>query len=75
MKFSFNVGGLDRVSRLILGVVLIALAYFDVLTGTLAIIAYIVAVIALATGVIRLCPINAALGINTCKAKPSETTE
>ncbi len=75
MKFSLNVGGLDRVGRLILGVVLIALAYFNVLTGTLAIVAYIVAVIALVTGLIRLCPINALFGINTCKVKPSKTAE
>ena len=75
MKFSLNVGGLDRIGRVILGVVLIALAYFDVLSGTVAIVAYIVAVIALATGLIRFCPVNVLFGINTCKVKPSQTTE
>lgn len=75
MKLSFNVGGWDRTGRLILGVVLIALAYFDVLTGTAAIIAYVVAAIALVTGLVRFCPVNALFGINTCQVKPSEPAE
>lgn len=75
MKLSFNVGGFDRTVRIVLGVVLIALAYFDVLSGTVAIIAYVVAGIALATGIIRFCPINVILGINSRKTKPSNTTE
>jgi hypothetical protein len=75
MKISLNVGGWDRIGRLILGVVLIALAYFGILTGAVAIVAYIVAAIALATGLIRFCPINAALGLNTCKEKSSKSAD
>ena len=69
MKLSLNVGGFDRALRLILGVVLIALAYFGILSGTGAIIAYIVAAIALVTGLVRFCPVNALIGINTCKTR------
>ena len=69
MKLSLNVGGFDRIFRLILGVVLIAVAYFEILTGTGAIIAYVVAAIALVTGLVKFCPINALLGINSCKLK------
>lgn len=69
MNFSLNVGGYDRVFRLILGVVLIALAYFGILTGTGAIIAYVVAAIALVTGLVKFCPVNALIGINTCKTR------
>ena len=73
MKLSFNVGGLDRILRLVLGIVLIALAYFGILSGTGAIVAYIVAAIALVTGLIRFCPVNALIGINTCKVKSSKS--
>jgi len=67
MKLSWNVGGWDRGVRIILGIVLIALASFGVLRGTLAIIGYVIAGIALLTGIIKFCPASALLGINTCK--------
>jgi hypothetical protein len=75
MKMSLNVGGIDRAVRFILGIVLIALAYFGVLTGTAAIIAYVVAAIALVTGLMRFCPANALFGINTHKKKVSISGE
>jgi len=64
MKLSLNVGGFDQILRLTLGVVLIALAYFGILSGTGAIIAYVAAAIAIATGLIKFCPLYAILGIN-----------
>jgi hypothetical protein len=66
---SFNVGGIDRALRVVLGVGLIALAFFHVFTGTLAIVAYVVAAIALVTGVFRFCPAWALFGIDTSSAK------
>jgi hypothetical protein len=61
-----NVGGTERAARIIGGAVLIAIAYLA-LSGALAIIAYVVGAIALFTGLIRFCPLNSLLGINTCK--------
>jgi len=75
VKLTLNVGGWDRIIRLVLGVVLIALAYFGILSGTGAIVANIVAAIALVTGLIRFCPANALLGINTCKVKSSKSSD
>ncbi len=72
MNLSLNVGGLDRILRLIVGVALIALAYFGLLSGTAAIVAYVIAAIALVTGLVRFCPVHALIGINTCKMKSSE---
>ena len=69
MALSLNVCGLERVVRLVLGVVLIGLAYFGIVTGTGAIVAYVIAAIALVTGLFKFCPVTALLGINTCKAK------
>ena len=69
MKLSLNVGSFDQILRLILGIVLIALAYFEILSGTAAMIAYIAAAIIIVTGLIKFCPLYAILGINSCKTK------
>lgn len=61
-----NVGGVDRGIRLVLGVVLIALALTHVVAGTLAIAAYVIGGIALVTGALQVCPAWGILGINTC---------
>lgn len=67
-----NVGGADRGVRLVLGVVLLAVAWFA-LSGTAAVVAYVLGGIALVTGLVRFCPINAALGVNTCATRPGGT--
>lgn len=69
MKLSLNVGNMDRIIRLILGVVLIGLAYSGTLTGTAAIIAYVVAAIAIVTGLVKFCLLYTLFGINTSKVK------
>lgn len=60
----FNVGGVDRIVRVVLGVGLIALA----LTGTIGWWGWL-GVIPLATGLLRFCPLYPLLGINTCGKK------
>ncbi len=57
-----NVGGVDRILRTILGLVLIGLT----MTGTIGIWGWI-GVILLATGVFSFCPAYSLLGIKTCK--------
>ena len=49
-----NVGGMDRAIRIILGIVLLVVAYLW-LSGALMIIAYIVGAIALITGLVGWC--------------------
>ncbi len=66
---SFNVGGVDRAVRVVIGVALIAVAFFHVFTGTVAIITYVVAAIALVTGAFGFCPAWALFGINTRAAR------
>lgn len=61
-----NVGGADRTARLVLGAVLIVLNLAGILSGTVALIGWIVAAIALVTAFVRFCPANAMLGINSC---------
>ena len=63
-----NVGGADKVVRLILGVMLVLLAVFQVVTGNLAVAAYVVGGIALVTGLFGFCPAWAIFHVNTCAA-------
>lgn len=63
----FNVGGLDRILRILVGVVLIAFAATGIVGwwgwwGWLG-------AIPLLTGVVRFCPLYLIAGINTCPLK------
>lgn len=60
----FNVGTVDRVLRIVVGLVLIGLAA----TGTMGLWGWI-GVVPLATGLFRFCPAYTLLGINTCPMK------
>lgn len=59
---TFNVGGLDRTLRILVGLALVVAAA----TGTVGIWAY-VGLIPLVTGLLGWCPLYAALGLKTCR--------
>ena len=56
-----NIGTIDRVVRVLAGLVLIGLAY----SGTIGVWGY-VGVVLLLTGLVRICPAYSILSINTC---------
>jgi Protein of unknown function (DUF2892) len=56
-----NVGGIDRILRIIAGLALIALT----LTGTIGVWGWI-GVVPLVTGLMKFCPVYAMLGFNSC---------
>ena len=56
-----NVGGIDRILRIVAGLVLIGLT----LAGTIGVWGWI-GVVPLATGLFRFCPAYTLLGMNTC---------
>lgn len=64
-----NMGGTDRMIRIILVLVIASLYYFKVVEGTLAIVLLAVAVIFLFTSIINFCPLYSLFGIKTCKIK------
>lgn len=66
--FKSNVGGIDRIVRIIAGVVLILLVFLGGRVG-LPIGAWgWLGLIPLATGFLRTCPLYALVGFSTCKA-------
>ncbi|WP_386083902.1 DUF2892 domain-containing protein [Vreelandella sp. F11] len=61
---SRNIGGIDKILRILVGIVLIVLA----LTGTIGVWGWI-GVLPLATGLFNYCPAYKLFGLNTCKIK------
>jgi hypothetical protein len=61
-----NIGTIDRVVRILAGLVLIGLAF----SGTIGVWGY-VGVVLLLTGIVRVCPAYSILGVNTCSASKS----
>ena len=59
-----NVGGMDRILRIIVGLALIALTLF----GTIGAWGWI-GIVPLATGALKFCPLYSMLGFNTCPLK------
>nr|WP_294861279.1 DUF2892 domain-containing protein [uncultured Fluviicola sp.] len=62
-----NMHTIDRVIRILLSLVIVTLYFSGHLTGTLAIIALVVAVIFTLTSLIGFCPLYSLLGISTRK--------
>ena len=62
--FKTNVGGIDRIARILAGLVLLALT----LTGSVGAWGWI-GLVPLATGLLGSCPLYSILGFNTCPMK------
>lgn len=65
--FQKNVGSIDKVIRLILAVILVALAATGTLTGTWMYVAYIAAAVLVLTSLFSFCGLYAIFGMSTCK--------
>ncbi len=70
-----NVGGAERVIRIVVGLILLGIALFHVVSGVPAIVAYVIGGIALVTALIGYCPAWSVLGINTSKMKEAKAGE
>lgn len=65
--FKTNVGGIDRILRIVLGLALLGLT----LTGVVGAWGWI-GVVPLATGLMSSCPLYTLIGLNTCPMKGSQ---
>ncbi len=64
-----NMGSTDKIIRLIIAAVLVVLYFTGTLTGTLGIIALVVAAVFTLTSLVSFCPLYTVFGIKTCKVK------
>jgi hypothetical protein len=62
-----NMGLIDKVVRILIAVVVIALYFTNVISGILAIILLIFAGVFILTSVIGFCPLYTAFGLSTAK--------
>lgn len=66
--FKTNVGSVDRIIRVVLGLAMLA-AYFFTTIGGAWHVAWLIGIVPLVTGVLGTCPIYSVLGVSTCPAK------
>lgn len=64
---TINMGSADRIVRIVVALMLILAVVLGWLTGALAIVAGVLAVVFLATAVVRVCPLYLPFGIRTIK--------
>ena len=66
-----NVGGMDMAARIVGGVILLGIGFIVPMNAALQVAVFVVAAIALVTGIVHYCPANALLGLNTCAQQES----
>ena len=64
-----NMGTLDRAIRMIVAVVIAVLYYSGVISGTLAIVLGIVALVFVLTSLVGICPAYLPFGLSSCKTE------
>ncbi len=62
-------GGLDRIIRILVALVISLLYYFKVIDGILAYVLLALSGIFVLTSFVSFCPIYTIFGLNTCKVK------
>ncbi len=66
MSLPRNEHAVDRAIRIVLGIVLLALAVGGAVAAPLAYLVVVIAAIALVTGIAGFCPLYAVLRVSTC---------
>jgi uncharacterized membrane protein len=64
-----NMGKIDRWVRVIFALVVNALYFADVITGTFGLVMIVISIVFVLTSVTSFCPIYKIIGINSCAAK------
>jgi len=64
-----NMGGLDKVIRVVLAIAAALLVYFEVVVGPLAYILLTITGVFLITSLVGFCPLYGIFGISSCKSK------
>lgn len=62
-----NMGSADRIIRILIAIIVIALQQMNVISGTSAIVLLVLAGVFILTSVIKFCPLYTLFGFKTCK--------
>ena len=68
VEMKVNESGVDRIIRVVLGIVLLALSFGGVVSGGWGIVVLVLGAVALLTGIVGFCPLYALLKFRTNKA-------
>lgn len=64
-----NMGGADRIIRLLLAALFAYLYFGGVVTGTLGIVLVVLGAVFVLTSLVSFCPLYTLIGLNTCPVK------
>lgn len=64
-----NMGGVDRIIRIVIAAVVAVLYFNGTLTGTVGIVALVLAAVFVLTSLVSFCPLYTLVGLNTCPVK------
>ena len=64
-----NMGNIDRIVRALVAVIVAALYFTNVISGTVAIVLGVLAIIFVLTSLVSFCPLYTIFGLSTCKTK------
>jgi hypothetical protein len=64
-----NMGGIDRIIRIVVAAIIAVLYFNGTLTGTIGIVAVALAIVFALTSLISFCPLYTLVGVNTCSSK------
>ncbi|MBY0542656.1 MAG: DUF2892 domain-containing protein [Sphingobacteriaceae bacterium] len=64
-----NMGTIDKTIRIIIAIVIGVLYFTNVISGTIAMVLGVLAIVFVATSFISFCPLYLPFNINTCKKK------
>ncbi|MEO5601540.1 MAG: DUF2892 domain-containing protein [Cyclobacteriaceae bacterium] len=64
-----NMGSADRIIRVIIAAIIVALYYTGVISGTLGIVLIIFAAVFVLTGLVSVCPLYLPFGLSTLRKK------
>ncbi len=64
-----NMGGIDRIIRILIAIIVAILFWQGIITGTLAYVLIVLSAVFLLTSLISFCPLYTLVGLNTCPKK------
>lgn len=64
-----NIGGLDRIVRILVAIVIGILYFTQVISGVLALVLLTLGVVFIVTSIFSICPLYSILGMSTCDTK------
>jgi len=64
-----NIGPTDKIIRIVIAVIIMALYYFGKISDTTAMVLLVIGIVLLLTSLINFCPLYRIIGVNTCKKK------